>query len=607
MGFLMKDIWVLDCEVYPNYFLLSLKNIRTSEVKSYEIKGGNNRLTESVEVRKLLKENYTFGFNSLNYDLPVINFALKGKRAVDIYELSKLIITKGLNRYKLAKIYQDKSFCESGYFHFDIMEVAPGVGVSLKLYGARLHAPKLQDLPYDPHMKLDVIKMSEVKDYCENDLDTTIFLYNTVKERVQLRYKMYKKYNDFSIMSKSDAQIAEFVIKNECKVFNKFNSDVKYSKKIRYKAPDYINSGFLSENLNMLLEFIKVYEFGLNDKGSILMPPELKKWKIKIGDTQYQMGLGGIHSKESGMITKPKQDELLIDKDVASYYPQIILTNRLYPLNVGEKFLKVYEKIVKDRLKAKEIGDKTTNESLKIVINGSFGKFGNKYSILYSPDLLINTTLTGQLSLLKLIERLEDKGIKVVSANTDGFVSLMKKNQYDLFEKICSEWELETQFKLESSNYKALYSRDVNNYFAVSDKGIKSKGIFAETGLVKNPQAEICVDAVKEYLVNDISLEETIKNCKDLRKFLKVRTVKGGGVWSCLDIYLGRVVRWIYSTDGCQISYSFNFYKVAGSDGARPIMDLEDFPDDLDYEKYINESIDILKTLKINYNQGELL
>src|SRR3546814_14028970 len=56
-------------------------------------------------------------------------------------------------------------------------------------------------------------------------------------------------------------------------------------------------------------------------------------------------------------------------------------------------------------------GNKPVADSLKIVINGSFGKFGSKYSILYAPNFLTQTTLTGQLSILLLIEMLEMAGI----------------------------------------------------------------------------------------------------------------------------------------------------------------------------------------------------
>ena len=47
---------------------------------------------------------------------------------------------------------------------------------------------------------------------------------------------------------------------------------------------------------------------------------------------------------------------------------------------------------------------------------------------LYSPDLLINTTITGQLTLLMLIEMITLSGGKVKSANTDGIVILCNRD-----------------------------------------------------------------------------------------------------------------------------------------------------------------------------------
>ena len=79
-----------------------------------------------------------------------------------------------------------------------------------------------------------------------------------------------------------------------------------------------------------------------------------------------------------------------------------------------------YEKIYTERLAAKASGDKTTSETLKISLNGTFGKLASRYSVLYSPDLMLAVTLTGQLTLLMLIERLEKLGVETLSANTDG-------------------------------------------------------------------------------------------------------------------------------------------------------------------------------------------
>lgn len=239
---------------------------------------------------------------------------------------------------------------------------------------------------------------------------------------------------------------------------------------------------------------------------------------------------------------------MLRDADVASYYPSIILQQGLIPENIGAGFTKVYSDIYHTRLKAKSLGDKVTADSLKISLNGSFGKLGSRFSALYAPDLLIQTTITGQLSLLMLIDMLEDSGISVVSANTDGIVVHFPKTLQRTYEEVCWEWELRTSYELEFTDYRALYSRDVNSYIAIKPDGsIKGKGAFADPTLMKNPQFVIINDAIKGYLGHGTPIEATINACADVTKFLMVRSVTGGAVWC--DEYLGKAVRFYYSKD----------------------------------------------------------
>lgn len=236
--------------------------------------------------------------------------------------------------------------------------------------------------------------------------------------------------------------------------------------------------------------------------------------------------------------------------------------------------------------------------SYKIVLNGSFGKLGSKYSALYAPDLLIQTTITGQLALLMLIERLEAESISVVSANTDGIVAYFHKDLERKYDEVCWEWMLDTSYELEFTDYKALYSRDVNSYIAVKpDDSVKSKGAFAAPNLMKNPQFVVINEALYAYLSKGTPLEATINSCLDVSKFLMVRSVTGGAVWN--DEYLGKAVRFYYSKDfggdDC-IRYAKNGNKVPMSDGARPMMQLADkVPSDVDRQRYIHMARECLK------------
>ena len=73
----------------------------------------------------------------------------------------------------------------------------------------------------------------------------------------------------------------------------------------------------------------------------VMMPKELADLKIEIGAGTYRMGIGGLHSCESRQVVRADDDMLLLDRDVASYYPAIIigsfqsLRNASAPLRYG--------------------------------------------------------------------------------------------------------------------------------------------------------------------------------------------------------------------------------------------------------------------------------
>ena len=137
----------------------------------------------------------------------------------------------------------------------------------------------------------------------------------------------------------------------------------------------------------------------------------------------YKIGIGGLHSTHDKKVTHVAgKDHQIMEIDAASFYPTIMLNGGLCPSHIGQKFIDEYQRIYDQRIKAKMSGDKTVADTLKISLNGTFGKLASKHSILYAPDLMLATTLTGQFTLLMLIEWFENEGseIEILSANTDG-------------------------------------------------------------------------------------------------------------------------------------------------------------------------------------------
>lgn len=629
------SVFVFDVECYRNFFYVAFKCLANGKFVAFE-RSPDYDFPE-MKLRWMLWRFCLVGFNSNSYDIPMVELAAKGLSCNELKEASDFIIKSGQN-YGTKKVtpfdIEKKYRIQIGkYNHIDLFNVCPVNGgvsanpASLKLYSGRLHAERMQDLPFPETHILTAEDAAIVRPYCCNDLANTELLFNELAPELKLRMEMSEEYG-LDLRSRSDAQIAEAVISSELqKVLGYYPRKPTLSADLvlQYNAPDFIS--YRSQQLRDMFEVVKGARFYLDGLGSPIMPDEIDELKVKIGSSVYKLGMGGLHSTEKKTAHKASDEIILADNDVESFYPRIILNQRLFPSHLGEAFLQVYNSIVETRIhakneaaKAKKAGDKagakrwkTIADSLKITINGSFGKLGNKYSTLYAPQLMLQVTITGQLVLLMLIEMLEEAGISVISGNTDGIVSKYHKDRHNEVRAIIAEWEKRTAFKTEETRYSAVYSRDVNSYVAVKTEsgdaearflderlGVKTKGAYCERGsalnsiLSKNPEALVCSDAVISYLKNGTPVEKTIRECKDIRRFVSVKNVKGGGEKN--GVYLGKVVRWYYPKgEAGYISYVGSGNKVGKTDGAHPLMDLPtEFPDDVNYEWYINEAVDML-------------
>ena len=602
----MKPQLTLDTEIYRDYFLAKFRNKATGNMRSFEMYPGSSgtpglftipgKQFDAETVTKILRSSTIITFNGESFDMPILSLALAGADNAKLKRAVNAVIENNLRSWQLEKKFNFKTI--KGVDHVDLINIAPGVA-SLKIYGGRLHCPKMQDLPIEPSASISPAERVGLDLYCGNDLVVTQMLADYLEPQIALRVAMGQQYG-LELRSKSDAQIAEAVIKSEVeKILGEpvERPIIETGAEFLYKAPSYIT--FSGRQLVDVAARLVDAPFVIADSGKLLMPEWLKDTTIKIGAGAYKMGVGGLHSTESSVAYQSSDSHVLKAPDVASYYPNIILSLGLAPAHMGKAFTKVYKGIVERRLAAKASGDKVTNEVLKIVINGSFGKFGSKWSILYSPDLLLQTTITGQLALLMLIEWMEDAGIAIVSANTDGIVANCPRELVDLYDMILADWEATTGFTTDGEDYLATYSRDVNSYFALKANGkIKTKGVYAPGGLAKTPSSNICVDAVTSYLQHGIPVAETIHASWDISKFITVRSVKGGALDQHGN-YLGKAVRFYYATGVTgPLTYKVNSYSVPRTEGARALMDMDGtMPPDLDFAWYVTEAESILKDI----------
>lgn len=601
-----REKLVFDIEVYENYFLVAFTSFVSGKVIYFERTANHD--FDYDKLAWIVQRFCLVSFNGNSYDIPILSLALAGKPNHVLKGATYEIIVNGTRPEDVLRSHKVRKLSCN---HIDLIEVAP-LRASLKIYGGRLHVPRMQDLPFHPNTVLSPEQIAIVRWYCVNDLCSTAFLKAALKEELSLREQLSIEY-DMDLRSKSDAQIAEAVISAEVSRLNGIRAkrpEILPGTWYRYRTPSFIK--FYSPLMNWALNVIQQTQFVVSEEGNVKLPDSMRVLSepgVTIGGSTYAIRIGGLHSMEKNAAHFANEDTLIVDRDVTSYYPYIILNCGLYPQHLTHNFLSVYRRLVDRRIAAKRQGDKVAANSLKITINGSFGKLGSMYSVLYSPDLLVQVTITGQLSLLMLIERLELSGISVVSANTDGIAIKCPKALEPTMDAIVKQWEQETGFSTEDTQYLALFSRDVNNYIAVKKKydkeqgwldepdGCKTKGSYSPTGLSKNPTNQICVDAILEFLTKGTPLTTTIRECRDIRKFVSVRTVKGGAVKD--GVYLGKSIRWYYAAgEHGEIVYAESGNKVPRSDGARPLMDLpSDMPADVDYAWYELEASEMLQEI----------
>jgi DNA polymerase elongation subunit (family B) len=628
----------LDLECYPDYFLAKFYDERTKRFHSFGMWPGQP--LDIAGLVNLLSQVTVVTFNGNKYDILMLTLALYNATNAQLKEANDDIIVRKMGNTPWVFLEKWGIQIPDYIDTIDIMDVAPGVRIGLKMYMGRLHAPTLQDLPYDPDTALDGAGRFVIADYCGNDLIGTNLLRHEVWERVQLRIAIGQRYG-VDVRSKSDAQIAEAVIKSQLDFYPQ-KRYVPHGYSFNYEPPAYIE--YVTPQMKELLQVVRTAPFVVTDKEEALMlygeatgirtgvniPKELYGRDIIIGEGVYRLGIGGLHSQESSASYFSDQHCKLRDIDVKSYYPSLILTMGMVPEQLGPAFLIIFRAIYERRLLTKSesarIADlweamgspelkaeadllRTESDGLKIVLNGTFGKLFSKYSILYAPELGIRVTITGQLALLMLIEMMECSGINVLSANTDGIVLRIPTGMESIADQIVKWWEARTGLEMEATEYRSIHQRDVNNYIAIDTKGkAKRKGVFNNGGVLSGPQGkgpnmDICADAVVAWLKDGTPICNTIRECTDIRKFIVLRGVTGGGSYVRArndggyesPQYLGKAVRWYYHTWRSSYIADAKGGRVAGSLGAMPLMKLPDvFPPDIDYAKYVAEAMEMV-------------
>jgi hypothetical protein len=641
-----------DIETYPDFFSVAAKDIHSKEEYWFcktglnTIINENNTFDNFIESIIQKKNCFFIGYNSIKFDNPVISYAREENRTIsEVSNFANICASKkrvkGSPEHNLFSKYTYKKTFGKFYRKIQSIDLILYFNtidrVSLKKLGITLNLPYLIELPHKPGTHLLKLGKSkedieqDMKKYNFNDVIITEALYSKMYPEIKLRADVGAYYGiELSNTSRSVMGM---------KIFKKMYLDMypemtEYlnDSRTHYKSIDFADIvsskvNFKTKKLQNFLQEVKSQKFTAVDE-YLNCKKEVKFERIiNIGNMAHTFKVGGIHSNNKPDWMQESFDYVMIDADVTSFYPTIMLQERAYPNHLGEGFLQLFEIMVNQRIVAKKTGNKIQAEALKIVINSIYGKMGSPKEFFYDPKSLYKVTINGQLYLLMLAERLDSAGIDVFYSNTDGLTSKVPKDKISEYYRICKEWESELKMELEYVKIKKFLIRDVNNYILEDEYGnFKEKGDFKQTiSLGKQIDSPIVAKALKKYYFDGIPIASTIKSLQNISPLDYIISQKIGDTFTAelqsirvigepINIQLLPNINRYYAAKGHKSGYLFKIAKIGESKGHllkdSPVIicnNLSDFDiDTINFRYYEEKTKSIISLISKSVNQLKL-
>ena len=536
------NIVIYDIETMQELFLIGIYNPDTQQWYEFQVSRNLNQLDAFHRFTEEYADYYWVGYNNLRFDSQVVEWVLRNHG--DWYDLSALEVCAKIAQ-KAADVIHDANYDVFPEYReewltlkqIDLFRVNhydnKNRRVSLKRLEFEMDLPNIEEMPIH-HTKTDMTdeEIQLTIDYCRNDIYATYEFYLVTTGNTE--HPLYKGNNQIELrqdiqdefgipcLNYSDSKIGDEMIKKYyCQEKNISYGDLPkkgyFRKSVRAKdcIAEYV--AFQTPELQEFLRHVRKQVFTLTD--------DFKESLVFKGNT-YTFAKGGLHTENKPKIFEADEENIIVDWDVSSYYPAIIINNGKYPQHLGKEFLRGYKQMFNKRLELKPLAKKDKKiagivGALKLAVNSVYGKSSDMLSWLYDRQLTMFTTITGELSLIMLIEAYELAGINVISANTDGVTIMVNKSLVDKMYEINKWWMGVTQYELERTDYQKIIFSTVNDYLAIKTNGeIKKKGDFlTDFELHKNKSARIVPIALEHYFINDVPVADTIHNHTNIYDF----------------------------------------------------------------------------------------
>lgn len=561
--------YTYDIETYPNTFTFSARHVATGNRYRYEISDRRDDREKMFFFLNYLRNNdqRMVGFNNLWFDWEVVQWIYENPwcSIMGIYNKAMQRI-KGDNQYPMwadARLVKQVDLLK--IHHYDNMAKA----TSLKALEIAMRMKQVEDLPFPVGTHLTHEQKDILWKYNDHDVDATTDFYIESYDMIAFREELTEKYGkDF--MNHNDTKIGAEVFITELEkagvpCFEKKNGKRTPRQTIRKEIPlkecfvpyikvehpafqmvlNYLSAQVIKETKGVFADIkctpemvkwmdpkrVKVWVKGAKKPRRLANLPEgtdLEGAKFvaaslhcRIDGFNYDFGTGGLHASLHRRILKSNDTHTIVDIDVASYYPNLAIKNKIYPAHLSEKFCEIYEFLYNERLR---VGKKTMmGGAYKLALNGTYGNSNNEYSPFYDPQYTMTITLSGQLSLCMIVEQLiKIPGLQMIQCNTDGITYFCPNEYLAHAHNLKTWWEQITSLELEEIQYNRMFIRDVNNYIAeYTDGKVKRKGAYEhKREWHKDHSALVVQKAVEARMLRGEDMTSFIINHRDEFDFM---------------------------------------------------------------------------------------
>lgn len=558
----MSDAYVHDIENYPNVFLFGAIHALTETPYIFEISHRRDDRQAFYLFTEYLREHRAeeIGYNNLGYDYPVQHSILNNIMYItnaDIYKKGDSIINAG-DENRFAHMVWEKDWIVPQLdlykiHHFDNQAKR----TSLKTLEFNMRMENIEDLPFTPGTYLTDSQIDTLRQYLIHDLKATLMFYKHSKKLIDFRRELSAKYGR-NFMNHNDTKIGKdyFIMELEKSGIQCFEPGSRKPRQT-HRLSIALNSvifpyvRFEQPEFNRVLNWLR-QQVITETKGVFT------DLSADINGFSFDFGTGGIHGSIESQTIRSTENYVIVDLDVASFYPNLAISNELYPAHLGKQFCTIYKNVYDMRSSYPK--GTPENAMLKLALNGVYGDSNNVYSPFYDPAYTMAITINGQLLLCMLAEELlKIPGLSMIQANTDGLTVYVPRVFTGQVEQVRHAWEKLTRLQLEEAIYDVMFIRDVNNYIAVYEGGkkVKRKGAYCHSvdlGWHQNHSMQVVAKAAEAALVHNKDIRDFITSHEDIHDFMLVTKVPRNSKLLWGDKQVQNITRYYVSTDGAPLT-----------------------------------------------------